>query len=119
VVAGWLNSPGHRANILKPEYKEIGVGVANGDGKYQMYWVQVFATPGSSPWERGLPSAQTKRPEPALMSAQVLSELCESKDIAALARAQRRDGRAPRVSSVRALRGTPSTAQSAEPRNEA
>jgi uncharacterized protein YkwD len=47
VVAGWLDSPGHRANILKPEYTEIGVGVANGDGKYRIYWVQVFATPGT------------------------------------------------------------------------
>ena len=47
VVAGWLDSPGHRANILKPEYREIGVGVATGEGKYRIYWVQVFATP----WE--------------------------------------------------------------------
>jgi uncharacterized protein YkwD len=27
---GWMNSPGHRANILKPEYKYIGVGVVYG-----------------------------------------------------------------------------------------
>jgi uncharacterized protein YkwD len=47
IVSGWLDSPGHRANILKPEYTEIGVGVANGDGKYRVYWVQMFATP----WE--------------------------------------------------------------------
>lgn len=46
VVAGWLESPGHRGNILKPEFTEIGVGVASGDGKYGIYWVQVFATPG-------------------------------------------------------------------------
>jgi uncharacterized protein YkwD len=45
VVAGWLESPGHRANILKPEYTEIGVGVASGDGTYGIYWVQMFATP--------------------------------------------------------------------------
>jgi uncharacterized protein YkwD len=45
VVTGWLESPGHRANILKPEYTEIGVGVATGDGTYGIYWVQVFATP--------------------------------------------------------------------------
>jgi uncharacterized protein YkwD len=45
VVNGWLQSPGHRANILKPEYTEIGVGVATGDGKYHIYWVQVFGTP--------------------------------------------------------------------------
>lgn len=26
VVAGWMNSPGHRSNILNPDYTEIGVG---------------------------------------------------------------------------------------------
>jgi uncharacterized protein YkwD len=45
VVNGWLQSPGHRANILKPEFTEIGVGVATGDGAYHIYWVQVFGTP--------------------------------------------------------------------------
>jgi len=29
-VRWWMNSPGHRANILDPEKKEIGVGVATG-----------------------------------------------------------------------------------------
>jgi uncharacterized protein YkwD len=43
-VAGWLESPGHRANILKSEYTEIGVGVASGEGKDRIYWVQMFAT---------------------------------------------------------------------------
>jgi hypothetical protein len=28
-VAGWMNSPGHRANILKAGYKDVGFGVAN------------------------------------------------------------------------------------------
>ncbi|MCJ8282808.1 MAG: CAP domain-containing protein, partial [Rivularia sp. ALOHA_DT_140] len=26
VVRGWMNSPGHRENILNPSYKEIGIG---------------------------------------------------------------------------------------------
>lgn len=30
VMAGWMNSPSHRANILKAEYKDIGVAVAAG-----------------------------------------------------------------------------------------
>lgn len=38
VVNGWMNSPGHRANILNKNYTEIGVGfVANGN-----YWTQEF-----------------------------------------------------------------------------
>jgi uncharacterized YkwD family protein/spore coat assembly protein SafA len=39
VMVAWMNSPGHRANILKAEFKEIGVGVAK-DGS--IYWTQMF-----------------------------------------------------------------------------
>lgn len=28
-VTGWMNSPGHRANILNTEYQEVGFGIAN------------------------------------------------------------------------------------------
>jgi uncharacterized protein YkwD len=46
VVAGWMASPGHRANILNPDYRELGVGLASG-GKYGAYWAQEFgARPG-------------------------------------------------------------------------
>ncbi|MBF2063102.1 MAG: CAP domain-containing protein [Calothrix sp. C42_A2020_038] len=50
VVRGWMNSPGHRKNILNPEYQEIGVGyyfLANDTGSvnYKHYWTQVFGTP--------------------------------------------------------------------------
>ena len=38
VVNGWMNSSGHRANILNASYKQIGVGyVADGN-----YWTQQF-----------------------------------------------------------------------------
>ncbi|MCO4760301.1 MAG: CAP domain-containing protein [Myxococcales bacterium] len=34
VVVGWLNSPGHRANLLKPHWRQEGIGVAIGaDGR--------------------------------------------------------------------------------------
>ena len=26
----WMNSPGHKANILRPQFKEIGIGIALG-----------------------------------------------------------------------------------------
>jgi uncharacterized protein YkwD len=42
----WMNSPGHRANILDPQFTEIGVALAynaNSDNLY--YWTQVFAKP--------------------------------------------------------------------------
>jgi uncharacterized protein YkwD len=30
VVAGWLSSPGHRANLLRPGFRYVGVGAATG-----------------------------------------------------------------------------------------
>ncbi|MFD3257672.1 CAP domain-containing protein [Paenibacillus lentus] len=36
VVAAWMNSPGHKANILNSKYTLIGVGYYNG------HWVQEF-----------------------------------------------------------------------------
>jgi uncharacterized protein YkwD len=44
VVDGWMKSEGHRENILRPEYTEIGVAVAR-NKKGQPYWVQVFGKP--------------------------------------------------------------------------
>ncbi|WP_410902420.1 SafA/ExsA family spore coat assembly protein [Priestia filamentosa] len=41
VVAGWMNSPGHKANILNKDYNTIGVGYAKG-GSYGTYWSQMF-----------------------------------------------------------------------------
>ena len=29
IVEGWMDSPGHRANILRPEFEEIGIGLAH------------------------------------------------------------------------------------------
>jgi uncharacterized YkwD family protein/spore coat assembly protein SafA len=41
VMKGWMNSPGHKANILSKNYTEIGVGLAKkSDGT--LYWTQMF-----------------------------------------------------------------------------
>jgi uncharacterized protein YkwD len=51
VFRDWMNSPGHRRNVLDPRFVELGVGVAVG-GRYQIYWVQEFGRPltaGSAP----------------------------------------------------------------------
>jgi uncharacterized protein YkwD len=45
VVAGWLASPGHCANIMEPRFQNIGVGLATGRGRGQVYWVQTFGSP--------------------------------------------------------------------------
>lgn len=38
VVDGWMNSSGHRANILNASYTHIGVGYVSGGN----YWTQMF-----------------------------------------------------------------------------
>ena len=43
VVQGWMDSPGHRANILKPDFTHIGVGFQGG-GKAGTYWTQLFGS---------------------------------------------------------------------------
>lgn len=42
VVESWMNSEGHRKNILNPNFTYLGVGVIKG-GKYGIYWAQEFA----------------------------------------------------------------------------
>lgn len=40
VVTAWMNSAGHRANILEPEFTQIGIGyVYNPAATYKHYWV--------------------------------------------------------------------------------
>ncbi|MGS2778467.1 SafA/ExsA family spore coat assembly protein [Robertmurraya sp. GLU-23] len=41
VVTAWMNSEGHRKNILSSGYTHIGVGYAQGGSK-QHYWTQMF-----------------------------------------------------------------------------
>lgn len=41
VMGAWMNSEGHRENILNPNYTHIGVGYAEG-GHYETYWTQQF-----------------------------------------------------------------------------
>ena len=44
VMEGWMNSPGHRANILNGSFGRVGVGLVISDaGGYRYYWVQNFA----------------------------------------------------------------------------
>jgi uncharacterized protein YkwD len=58
VVTGWMNSPGHRANILNCDLRDLGVGYSvqlddqanvqleNGQlgGPYRYYWTQDFGS---------------------------------------------------------------------------
>ncbi|MBR3149501.1 MAG: fibronectin type III domain-containing protein [Eubacterium sp.] len=41
-MTAWMNSTGHRNNILKPEWQSIGVGCIHYNGMY--YWAQAFSS---------------------------------------------------------------------------
>jgi len=46
VVAAWMDSPGHRENILNPEYTQVGLGYVFYSGSnYGSYWTAVYGTP--------------------------------------------------------------------------
>ncbi len=50
LVEAWMNSPGHRANILHKRFSEIGIAVGKGQFEGRETWlaVQSFATPLSA-----------------------------------------------------------------------
>ena len=60
VTDAWLASPGHKANIVKENYTEVGTGVASGmyQGYQTIFVVQDYANP--------LPTAQTQAQPVAL-----------------------------------------------------
>ncbi|MFA6475855.1 MAG: CAP domain-containing protein [Candidatus Paceibacterota bacterium] len=50
VTKAWMNSPTHRANIVKGAYTEVGTGIANGsfEGKPTTFVAQVFGRPADA-----------------------------------------------------------------------
>ena len=44
VVNSWMNSSGHRANILSSKYTDLGVGIAKSSNG-TIYWTQMFIKP--------------------------------------------------------------------------
>lgn len=42
VMNGWMNSEGHRANILSSNFSQVGIGVYAAEGGHGFYWVQIF-----------------------------------------------------------------------------
>lgn len=54
VVQGWIDSPGHRANLLNASYTELGVGYFHlspdtGSVNYTTYWTQLFGSGDLNP----------------------------------------------------------------------
>ena len=50
VESAWMASPTHHANIVKPQYTQIGIGTANGiyQGKEATFVVSFFASPATA-----------------------------------------------------------------------
>jgi uncharacterized protein YkwD len=44
VMTAWMNSPGHRANILSPAFTDFGAGRAQGASA--LFWTQNFGAGG-------------------------------------------------------------------------
>ena len=42
VFDAWMNSPGHYANIMNPDYRTFGAALYYTDGGYYYYWIQEF-----------------------------------------------------------------------------
>ena len=52
-MTGWMNSPGHRANILSTSFSEVGLArVGN-------YWTQNFGRPRNSGSAAGIEQPRT------------------------------------------------------------
>lgn len=45
VMKQWMNSDRHRRNLLKPNYTEIGIGVAGPSARGRWYYCQIFGRP--------------------------------------------------------------------------
>lgn len=71
VVRAWMNSQGHRANILNDKFSEIGIALAPGtyEGRETIYVVQLFGEPAPEP----------RKPQTLTLMTQDVEVLAENK----------------------------------------
>ncbi len=74
VVDAWMASPSHKANLLKPSYKEIGFAVVNGvlNGEETTLVVQMFGASAGAPIAVITPTAV---PKPVVVPEVAASEV--------------------------------------------
>ncbi len=82
VVEAWMNSPTHRANLLKAEYTDLGLAVLNGrlSGEDTTLVVQEFGTQSKSLVQNPVPP-QTVLPTSAPVQNQLSGESINPADI--------------------------------------
>ncbi len=86
LVQAWMDSPGHRDNLLNPKYTEIGVAVKRGTFEGRTVWlaVQEFGRPSSlcpSPSSSLKQSIETNRKSADTIEAQLEEKREELEDI--------------------------------------
>lgn len=66
VVSAWMDSTGHRANILNGNFTEIGIALASGtyNGRESIYVVQLFGRPAPVVAQATVPEVEIKETEP-------------------------------------------------------
>lgn len=67
VQTAWMNSPGHKANIMNKAFQEIGIGIAKGmyNGHETTIVVQMFGTPIAQKVEMPSEPTVVAKPNPA------------------------------------------------------
>jgi hypothetical protein len=73
VNRAWMESPGHRANILNSKFSEVGIAIEHGEfeGRPTIYVVQLFGKPRAvaaapAPAPKPQPSPEATKPAPKL-----------------------------------------------------
>jgi uncharacterized protein YkwD len=69
-LTGWMNSPGHRANILNTSYRDIGFGIVDipnyqGTGAETLVVAMYGSLPGEGPLPAPAPTVANNQPAPA------------------------------------------------------
>jgi uncharacterized protein YkwD len=105
IMNAWMNSPGHRENILNPDFREIGVGIVVGnpktaDGRGATYATEFGAVEGADAavveLRRDTPSASRDgaRPSKSSKASKSSSKARKARKKARRAKARRRAARA-------------------------
>jgi hypothetical protein len=79
VTRAWMESPGHRANILNQEFSEIGIATAEGryKGRDSIYVVQLFGSPYDQP-DSGLGEEGDSSTEPVLDPTEQMAAIAQA-----------------------------------------
>lgn len=83
VVTAWMNSEGHRKNILNQKFTEIGIGIASGmyKGQPTTFVAQLFGTPAKAVTSKVSPPKPVVAVTPPAVTPKPLAALEEVKSV--------------------------------------